>query len=61
MTARSVDLATTASGNDDDGDGDVDVDGGGGSPELPVERELWNGGVLWEPPYVPSGAERQRR
>ena len=59
VTARSVDLATTASGNDDDCD--VDVDGGGGSPELPVERELWNGGVLWEPPHVPSGAERRRR
>ena len=61
VTARSVDLATTASGNDDDGDVDVDGGGGGGSPELPVERELWNGGLLWEPPHVPSGAERRRR
>ena len=59
VTARSVDLATTASGNDDDCD--VDVDGGGGLPELPVERELWNGGVLWEPPHVPSVAECRRR
>jgi Lon protease-like protein len=57
MAARGVDRATTASGNDDDDGGG----GGGGSPELPVERELWNGGVLWEPPRVPSAADRRRR
>ena len=61
MAARAVDRATTAPGNDDDDDDDDGDGDGGGSPELPVERELWNGGVLWEPPHVPSAAESRRR
>ena len=54
MVARGVNHATMASGNDNDGND-------GGLPNLPVERELQIGGVLWEPLWVPLAAKRQWR
>ncbi len=53
MAARRVDHVMMVSGNDDEGDD-------GGSPELLMERQLRNGGMLWEPLRVPSAAKRQR-
>jgi hypothetical protein len=32
-----------------------------GSGRLPMEKELWNGGILWEPPRIPSTVGRHRR
>jgi len=50
-----------AGGDDDNNENYLTKDDVPWLPELPVERELWNGGLLWEPPHVPSGAERRRR
>ncbi|KAL3826562.1 hypothetical protein ACHAXA_003626 [Cyclostephanos tholiformis] len=36
-------------------------DHAGESRELPMEKELWNGGILWEPPRIPSAVERHGR
>lgn len=52
MTTQIMDDAVLTASNDNNA-GSVNRD-------LPVEQELWNGGILWEPPRVLSSVDHGR-
>ena len=54
---RSAHVADALTGNDND-DGSTGSSLAGGS-ELPMERELWNGGITWDPPPVSNVVVRR--
>jgi hypothetical protein len=55
MAAHGVNHATTTTASRNDNNGNDE-----GLPELPMERKLQNGGMLWELLGVPTAVKRQR-